>query len=84
MDITRHADFETLVTNSEREHHEANMASNDAFVAAMARAVLKKKEKVTPGTFKDFSPMSPAAIRLGRTDLWQSCVGSPAQMCVTN
>lgn len=84
MDTTQHADFDNMTLISERTHHVANIASNDAFIAAMARAVLKKKEKVTPGTFKDTSPMTPAAIRLGRADLLHSPVGSPAQMCVTN
>ena len=82
-DSLRH-DFDNMVLISERAHHVANIASNDAFVAAMARAVLKKKEKAVPGTFKDFSPMTPAAMRLGRTDLLHSPVGSPAAMCVGN
>lgn len=82
-DSLRH-DFDTLVSQSEAEHRRANIASNDAFVAAMARAVIRKKEKVTAGTFKDFSPMTPAALRLGRADLLHSPVGSPAAMCVMN
>jgi hypothetical protein len=84
MDTTEHPDFDNLVTISERSHHVANIASNDAFILAMRNAVLKKKEKAIPGTFKDTSPMTPASIRMGRADLLHSPVGSPAAMCVGN
>lgn len=77
-------DFDHLTSISERDHHIANVEANDRFVAAMARAVIRKKEKVTAGTFKDFSPMTPAALRLGRADLLHSPVGSPAAMCASN
>lgn len=56
MDTTQHADFDNMTLISERTHHVANIASNDAFIAAMARAVLKGKERDRSGTFKDHTP----------------------------
>jgi hypothetical protein len=49
-------DFDRQVSLSESLHHKANIASNDAFVLAMASAVRRRKEKVIPGTFVDTTP----------------------------
>lgn len=76
--------FDELVIDSEAYQRKVAIDSNDAFVAAMARAVLKKKEKAVPGTFKDTSPMSPAARRVATADPLQSPTGSPAAWCMGN
>lgn len=64
---------------SERARHEANVAADAAFCAAMMRAIARGKVKVQPGTYVDDSPLVPARIydfapRAG-------CYGSPAAMC---
>lgn len=57
----------------------ALIAANDAFVAAMTRAVKKKRERATFGTFVDVSSTG-RAVRI-RGDVTLSGCGSPAAMC---
>jgi hypothetical protein len=74
------ADFDRYLSISERAAHDAAVASNDAFILAMARAVKRGREKVTPGTFVDTSPPI-GALRI-RGDVVMSACGSPAAMCM--
>jgi hypothetical protein len=77
--LTERRDFDRQVTLSEAAHHDANVRSNDLFVAAMARATIRKKEKAVPGTFVDKSP--PLNARRIRGDASLSACGSPAALC---
>jgi len=72
--------FNRIVSLAEAEAHDANIRSNDAFVAAMARATLRKKEKAVPGTFVDHTPPI-HAVRI-RAEVLLSACGSPGQMCI--
>ncbi len=56
------------------------VAANDGFVAAMNKAIGRKSEKVTPGTFIDKSPPIGAKRMYGIAAV--SACGSPAAMCL--
>jgi hypothetical protein len=51
-------DFDRYLTASEKQERAAAIASNDAFILAIARAVRSGQERATPGTFKDHSPQA--------------------------
>jgi len=51
-------DFDRYLTVSEKEQRAAAVASNDAFILAMAKAVRSGQERVIPGTFKDHTPQA--------------------------
>lgn len=71
-------DFDNFVSLSDREIKAHAITANDAFTAALARAIKRGREIVRPGTFIDLSPTS--ALRI-RGDLAVSPCGSPAAMC---
>lgn len=73
-------DFDKWLSQSEVAARNEALASNDAFVAAMAKAIRRGREKVAPGTFVDPSPPT-GAIRL-RGEITISACGSPAAMCL--
>jgi len=56
-------DFDRYLTASEKEQRAAAIASNDAFILAMAKAVRAGQERAIPGTFKDHSPTQARRIR---------------------
>lgn len=72
-------DFDQHLTLTDQAHHDAAIASNDAFTLAMANAVRRGREKVTPGTFIDATPAI-GARRIYGTFPASFC-GSPAAMC---
>ena len=71
-------DFEKYLSLSEKEARTAVIASNDAFILAMAKAVKRGREKPRAGTFVDTSPTY--ARRMHGETAMSSC-GSPAAMC---
>jgi hypothetical protein len=71
--------FDEYITLLETNAHDAAIASNEAFVLAMARAVSRGREKVKPGTFIDHTPAIGARRMHGTFPL--SACGSPAAMC---
>jgi hypothetical protein len=73
-------DFDKYLSLSEKEMHKAAVASNDAFVLAMARAVQRGREKVTVGTYVDLSPPI-GHVRIRGDTIFSAC-GSPAAMCL--
>lgn len=73
-------DYDRWLSQSERAAHDAVMASNNAFMLAMAKAVKCGREKVTAGTYIDDSPPI-GALRI-RGDIVMSPCGSPAAMCM--
>lgn len=75
------ADYDRWLSQSERVAHDAVMASNDAFMLAMAKAVKRGREKVTAGTYVDDTPPI-GALRI-RGDGVMSLYGSPAALCMT-
>jgi len=72
-------DFDFQISLSAKAHRDALLASNDAFIAAMNKAIRKGREKVRPGTFVDASPH--VGARRIRGDVAISSCGSPAAMC---
>lgn len=72
--------FDHLVSLEEKALHEAQIAANEAFIKAMARAARKGREHVRPGIFVDTTP--PTQARRIRGEVTMSCTGSPAAMCV--
>ena len=73
-------DFDRWLTLSEKAAHIAAIKANDAFASAMWKAIGRKREKVKPGTFVDYSPSTAYRIR-GDVVMASGC-GSPAAMCV--
>lgn len=73
-------DFDRYLNDSEKLVRQAALASNDAFTAAMNKAVKRGREKVTAGTFVDTSPPT-GAFRI-RGEILMSCCGSPAALCM--
>ena len=55
-------DFDHYVNLSEKAARAAAIASNDAFILAMARAVSRGREKAKPGTFVDRTPSNARRI----------------------
>jgi hypothetical protein len=72
-------DFNTYHDISERLMRSNTIAADDAFAAAMRRAIKRGREKATPGTFVDTTPAIGA--RRIRGDVVMSACGSPAAMC---
>ena len=72
--------FDQYITQSEKITTEAAVASNDAFVAAMQKAIKRGREKVKAGTYVDTTP-NYGARRIQGDVLMSSC-GSPAAMCL--
>lgn len=73
-------DFDKWLSQSETAAHKEAIASNDAFVEAMAKASARGKEKVRPGIYVDTSP--PVSHKRLRGILPMSACGSPAAMCL--
>lgn len=73
-------EFDRWLTRSEKAAHTAAVKNNDAFSAAMNRAIKRGKVKVAPGTFVDTTPSSAYRVR-GDVVMASGC-GSPAAMCV--
>lgn len=67
-------------TRYQQDHHAANVAGNDRFVLAMAKAVKRGRENVLPGTFVDLSEPIYHKRLYGET--LRSCSGSPSAMCI--
>ena len=74
------ATFNKFTTISEREAINQAIAANEAFTAAMNKAIKRGKVNAVPGTFVDTTPAI-GARRL-RGDVVMSPCGSPAQMCM--
>jgi hypothetical protein len=74
----KNGDLDNFVSLSEREIKAHAIAANDAFTAALAKAIKRGREKVTPGIFVDTTPSSARRIR---GDVALSPCGSPAAMC---
>lgn len=72
--------FDQYLTLAEKAHRDDVVASNDAFVAAMQKAVRRGREKAIAGTYIDNTP-SYGARRI-RGDVLMSVCGSPAAMCM--
>jgi hypothetical protein len=73
-------DFDRYLSTSEKEERRSTIASNDAFVLAMANAVKRGREKVKLGTYVDNSPPI-GHVRI-RGEVTVSACGSPAAMCL--
>jgi hypothetical protein len=73
-------DFDRYLSLSEKSAHDEAIAANDAFTAAMNKAIGKRREKATPGTFVDHTPPIGAKRLYG--DVIMSPCGSPAAMCM--
>lgn len=73
-------DFDKWLSQSEIAAQEEAIASNEAFVLAMAKAVSRGREKVKPGTFVD--PTPPIGAKRLRGSFPISGCGSPAAMCL--
>lgn len=73
-------DFDLYLSLSAQAAQDAAIASNEAFVLAMAKAVQRGREKATPGTFVDLTPPI-GALRIRGAVPFSYC-GSPAAMCM--
>lgn len=73
-------DFDKWLSLSEKAARDEAVASNDAFVLAMAKAVKRGREKVTAGTYVDTSTSS--GVRRVIPQFPISACGSPAAMCL--
>lgn len=80
LDNLASADFDHYMTLSEKAERAQAIASNDAFILAMAMAVRKGREKAKPGTYVDNSPAI-GARRIYAEPALSSC-GSPGAMCM--
>jgi hypothetical protein len=80
LSILERIDFDKYLTLSERAERDANIASNEAFIARMTKASAKGRERVTPGTYVDLSP--PIGHIFIRAIAPHSACGSPAAMCI--
>ncbi len=72
-------DFDNFVSLSEKEQHKSAIASNDAFLLAMRKAVSRGREKAVDGTYVDLTP--PINARRIRGEVLMSACGSPAALC---
>lgn len=73
-------DFETAVRYTERAYRAEAVIANDAFVAAMKKAVKRGRENVAFGTVVDTTPPI-GHVRIRGETRMSSC-GSPAAMCI--
>lgn len=78
--IEVYADYDPESSNQRKLDHEANIAANDRFVAAMAKAHLKGNVSVRPGVYVDLS--EPIYHKRIRPELSISACGSPGAMCI--
>lgn len=69
-----------VTVNEQKLQHSSNVAANDAFVLAMARAVQRGKEKAVPGTFVETS--EPIYHKRYYATAPRSHCGSPSAMCI--
>ena len=76
------SDFDRWITLAEREAHAIAVKADDAFVAAMNRAIRKGRCKAEPGTFVDLTP--PIGARRIHAEISRSSCGSPAALCGEN
>jgi hypothetical protein len=76
--MTEITDIDRWISLSERAAQEQAIAANEAFAAAMNKAIKRRREKVVLGTFVDRTSTSALRIR-GETAM--SGCGSPAAMC---
>jgi hypothetical protein len=72
-------DFDTYISLSAKAQREAVITSDDAFVAAMNRAIRKGRESAEFGIFVDLTPTF--GRRIYGAAAMSSC-GSPAAMCL--
>ena len=72
------SDLDEWITLSEARAHDANRREDDAFVAAMAKAIRRGREKMPPPPFLDPAPR--VARRFYPQPHLSPC-GSPAAMC---
>jgi hypothetical protein len=72
-------EFDAYHNQSARHERALTIASNDAFTAAMLKAINKGRETAVPGTHIDHTPYF--GKRLYGTFAMSSC-GSPAAMCL--
>jgi hypothetical protein len=54
-----HTDYDRFLSFSAKAEHDAAVAANEAFIAAMTEASARGLERVKPGTFVDTSTMGP-------------------------
>lgn len=73
-------DFDRYLTLAEKAATAVAVAANEAFTAAMTRAVTRGREQATAGTFVDLTP--PIMAKRLRGILSFSGCGSPAAMCM--
>lgn len=71
-------DFDRYMNLAEKSDRQTALAANDAFTAALTRAVRRGRESAVPGTFVDHTP---TYARLIRGEIAISACGSPAAMC---
>lgn len=73
-------DFDRYLSTSESIHHQGVIAADEAFVAAMQRAIRRGREKATEGVTIDTSP--PIGAKRLRGSFPMSLFGSPGAMCM--
>lgn len=73
-------DFDRYLTLAEKAAHAVAVAANEAFTAAMNKAVTKGREHATAGTYVDETPPI-GALRLYGILPFSGC-GSPGAMCM--
>lgn len=69
-----------VAVNEQKLQHMNNVAANDRFVQAMARAVKRGKEKAVPGTFIETT--EPIYHKRFYATAPRSHCGSPSAMCI--
>ena len=79
--ILKGADYDHYLFLSEKIEREGVIASNEAFVRAMAKAVKRGREKAKVGTFVDDTP-PPAGVKRLRGTIPISACGSPSALCL--
>jgi hypothetical protein len=73
-------DFDKYLSLSEKAARDEAIAANEAFTAAMTKALKRGRERATPGTYVDRSPSLSA--RFIHAIAPHSACGSPAAMCI--
>ena len=72
-------DFDRFHFESEKSRHDDQVRADQAFAAAMNRAIKRGNVKVVAGTFVDHSPNYGARRYYGEAET--SACGSPSAMC---
>jgi hypothetical protein len=75
-------DFDKWLSQSEIAARDQATGANDAFAAAMNKAIRRGKERARPGIYIDLTP--PIGARRIAPQPVVSCCGSPAAMCMEN